>query len=294
MSNENIGETGIARISDPKDRARMAAMVVPPTATAGYEQRVLPGGRTEDEVYLRAMEKRKPVLLFGPAGSGKTLSPFQFAARHGMPIAVIEGHNGFDPEVVFADRYQDPETGLWTYTEADPTLIWRYGNGVIVCDEVGRIPPKSQSVLFPLFDDRRRITLPSKEVVKQADNVLIVSTTNPPSYAGVAQMDPALWDRHSPVLEWDYDPAVESALLSSRQLLKMAHEVRTTKKQELNTPLSTRQMVEFEDLVDDMGWAFARSALIARFGEFEKVTITTVLDNHGPKIAEELGVDLEF
>ena len=294
MQPETVGDA-IARVEDPADRARLASMVPDPRAIDGYALRTLPGGRSEDELYRRAMDpegRRRAVLLFGESGSGKTLSPYMFAARHGLPVAVIEGHNGFDPEVVWADRYQDPETGIWGYTESDATLICRYGNGVIIADEIGRIPPKSQSALFALFDDRRRITLPSKEVVRMADNVLIAATTNPPHYAGVSQIDPALWDRCSPVMEWGYSREVEKQLLTSATLLEMAWDVR--KSREFETPMSTRQLVEFEELVADMGWSFARSALIARYDEMEKVAIGTTLDNRGPSIADELGVEYDY
>ena len=290
MSETTLGEQIIARVENPEHRARLAAMVPDPRVADAYVRRTLPGGRTEDEVYRRAITVQKPVLLFGGAGSGKTLSPFAWAAENGMPVAVIEGHNGFDPETVWMDREQNPETGMWERTEADIVLVWMYG-GVGIADEIGRIPPRQQSSLLPLFDDRRRITLPTKQSIKQADNVLIVGTTNPPTYAGVQQMDPALWDRFSPVMKWDYSDEVERAVLDSAELRKMAKNVRD--RGTFDTPMSTRQLVEFESTVQDMGWSFARAVLIARYSEYEQLEIKTVLDNHGPRIAEELGVEYD-
>lgn len=290
MSEQPMGENLLARVENAEHRERLAGMVPDPRVADAYVQRTLPGGRTEDDVYRRAMQVKAPVLLFGPAGSGKTLSPFAWAAANGMPVAVIEGHNGFDPETVFMDREQNPETGIWERSLADVVLVWRYF-GVVVADEVGRIAPRQQSTLLPLFDARRRITLPTKESVRQADDVLVIATTNPPSYAGVQQMDAALWDRFSPVIEWDYSPEVEEQVLSSAELRKMAGNVRT--RSSFDTPLSTRLLVEFESLVGDLGWAFARATMIARFAEYDRVEMAAVLDNHGPRIAEQLGVEYD-
>jgi hypothetical protein len=283
----SLGEQVISRVSNPEHRRRLENMVVSPALLDTYKYRDLPGGVTETDLCLRQMEVGKPLMLVGPAGSGKTLMPFAFAAATGLPLAVNEGHNGFDPEQFLAVRWQDEETGRWGMTEADIAIVYRYG-GIIVNDEIGRIPAKSQGVMFPMFDARRRLTMPSKEVVKAADTLLVVSTTNPPSYAGVSEMDEAMMDRHSPVLDWGYDAKVEAALIQSKSLLKMAQETRD--RGDLEGAMSTRNLEEFEDLVLSLGWEFGRAGLLGRFVDYERLIVAGVLDNWAPKIKAELGI----
>lgn len=284
---QNLGEQVISRVANPEHRRRLENMRVEPSLLTRYKYRDLPGGVSETDLMLRAIEVGKPILLVGPAGSGKTLMPFAFAAATGLPLAVNEGHNGFDPEQFLATRWQDEETGRWGMTEADIALVWRYG-GVALNDEIGRIPAKSQGVMFPMFDARRRLTMPNKEVVKAADILAIVSTTNPPSYAGVSEMDEAMMDRHSPVLQWGYDPKVEAELVQSKSLLKMAQEIRD--RGDLEGVMSTRNLEEFEDLVLSLGWEFARAGFLGRWVDYEQLIVQGVLDNWAPKIKTELGV----
>lgn len=283
-----MGRKIIDRVSDTEHRARLEGMIVNPSLADEYVYRELPGGITENELYLRCIEVGKPTMLVGASGSGKTMSPLAYGAFTGMPVAVIEGHNGFDPEQFLSIRDQDETTGRWYHRDSDVALVWRYG-GIIVVDEVGRVPAKSQGVFFPMFDIRRRLTMPNREIVKAADELLIVATTNPPSYAGVSDMDEALRDRFSPILDWEYDDKVEAELIDSPSLLKMAKDIRA--RGDLDGVMSTRNLVEFEDLASDFGWEFARAGLLGRFVDYERVIVAGVLDNHGPNVRAELGLE---
>lgn len=284
----NLGAEIIARVENDEHRARLEGMVIDPSfADDHYIPRTLPGKRTEVDLYVRSMNVGKWPLLMGEAGSGKTTSPHYFASLTGMPIAVLKGHNGFDPTTVLADREQDPVTGIWSWRPSDFALVCMY-SGIGVADELYRIPAKSSGVLFDIFDGRRRVDIPGVGSVKLADQVLLCGTTNPPSYAGVGDIDLALQDRFSPVLEWGYDPTVESKLTQSKSLREMTKEIRT--RGDLYTPMSTRNLVEFEDLALDLGFEMAVAGLIGRYDETEAEIIKTVVSNWGPKIRAELGV----
>lgn len=289
----SIGAEIIARVENDEHRARLEGMVIDPsfadpdTEPREYFPRVLPGKRTEVEMYVRALNTGKWPLLMGPAGSGKTTSPIAFASMTGMPIAILKGHNGFDPTTVLSDREQDWETGRWYHRISDFGLVCMYG-GIGVADELYRIPAKSSGVLFDIFDDRRRVDIPGVGSVKLADQVLLCGTTNPPSYAGVGDIDLALQDRFSPVMQWDYDPVVEANLVQSKALRDMAADIR--KRGELQSPMSTRNLIEFEDLALDLGFDMAVAGLIGRFDEIEEEIVRTVVSNWGPKIRAELGV----
>lgn len=283
-----IGANIIARVENPEHRSRLEGMVVDPAfADEDYVPRVLPGKKTEIDLYERSLRVGKSPMLIGPAGSGKTMSPFYWASLTGMPIAVVEGHNGFDPTTVFAEREQDPTTGHWYWRISDYGLVCIYG-GIGVWDELYRIPAKSSGVAFSALDSRRRVEIPGTGTVRLADDLLLVGTTNPPSYAGVGEVDLALQDRFSPVLDWGYDPAVEARLITSKSLLAMAKEVRD--RGDLDGAMSTRALIEFEDIAIDLGWDMAVAALLGRFIDYEQMIVGPVVANWGPKIRSELGV----
>lgn len=283
-----IGANIIARVENPEHRSRLEGMVVDPTfADDDYIPRELPGRKTEVDLYLRSLKVGKAPMLMGPAGSGKTMSGFYFASLTGMPIAVVEGHNGFDPTTVFAEREQDPATGLWYWRISDYGLVCIYG-GIGLWDELYRIPAKSSGVAFSAFDARRRVVIPGTGTVRLADDLLMIATTNPPTYAGVGEVDMALQDRMSPVLDWGYDPKVEARLISSKSLREMAREVRD--RGDLDGSVSTRSLVEFEDIALDLGWEMAVAALLGRFVDYEQMIIGPVVTNWAPKIRAELGV----
>lgn len=287
-----IGADIIARVENDEHRTRLENMVIDPSYAdesqeGSYVQRVLPGGKSETELYVRSLNMGKAPLLMGPAGSGKTSSPFGFSSKSGMPLAVVKGHGGFDPTKVFATREQDLETGMWYWRLTDAGLAAIFG-GIIVWDELYRIPPKVSSVAFDMFDGRRWVEIPGYGTVRLADDCLLVGTTNPPSYAGVGDVDEALKDRFSPVLTWDYDPKVEAKLIQSKSLRDMAKAVRD--RGDMQGAMSTRNLIEFEDLALDLGYDMAVAGLLGRFMFDEHLIVQTVLANFAPKIRQELGV----
>jgi MoxR-like ATPase len=283
-----IGETIISRVENDEHRTRLEGMVIDPSyADEDYFPRVLPGKRTEVDLYLRSMNTGQSPMLMGPAGSGKTSSPFYFASLTGMPLAIVKGHNGFDPTSFLAEREQDPVTGHWYWRISDFGLVCIY-SGCGVVDELYRIPAKSSGVMFDLYDSRKRVEIPGIGTVRLADDLLLVATTNPPSYAGVGEIDMALNDRFSPVLEWDYDPVVEAKLVNSKHLLTMATEIR--RRGDIDGEMSTRTLIEFQDLAIDLGFDMAVAGMLGRFNEFEKGIIGPIVANWGPKIRNELGV----
>lgn len=130
------------------------------------------------------------MLLLGPTGSGKTFfakKVFQYAQYAGI---VDEGR----PFISFncADYYNNPQllmSQLFGYVEGAFTgaaseksgLIEQANGGILLLDEVHRLPPEGQEMLFYFLDNKTFSRLGESGKSRTANVLIIFATTENPS-----------------------------------------------------------------------------------------------------------------
>lgn len=128
-------------------------------------------------------------LLTGPTGAGKTMfadSMYQFAVEMGQlqPNAPYISFNCADyahnPQLLLAQLF-GVEKGAYTGADRDRSgIVEKADNGIIFLDEVHRLPPEGQEMLFQLLDKGIFRRLGETEIHRKANIRLIAATTENP------------------------------------------------------------------------------------------------------------------
>ena len=208
---------------------------------------------------LLAMIHGMPLLITGPAGSGKTellyraakalrrhLAPYNFGAMT-EPRSSLIGVTHFDPnqgtifqESRFVRELRKPYT-------------------VMLLDEINRASHEAQNILVTLLDDQRYISLDESEdinIVHPAEGVCFAATANiGAEYAGTNEFDWAIQNRFQIVIQMNFLYAQQEAnVLKKRypgiqsndamRFCRTAERQRTMHRDgEFSTPISTRSLL---------------------------------------------------
>ncbi|GGL42979.1 sigma-54-dependent transcriptional regulator [Sporolactobacillus putidus] len=129
-------------------------------------------------------------LILGPTGSGKTL----FAHMMHSYAVYMKRMDKNSPFIVFncADYYNNPQLlisqifghvkGAFTGAESDKQgLVEKADGGILFLDEVHRLPPEGQEMIFYFMDTGRYNRLGETEKRRQAKVLIIAATTEDPS-----------------------------------------------------------------------------------------------------------------
>lgn len=277
---------------------------VPPMSIAdGYIQRNVAVNLTDFDVFDMAINRARNILIKGPTGSGKTSGVMAWAAKTGRRFYSVATNAGLDPTQLFGRMMPDGKGG-WIWIDGGVTDIARHG-GVLLINEVNFLPPKIATVLFGLLDFRRSLTLMDHrgEVIQthrpdcwcDLDEkecrerwVLIAADLNP-GYSGTRELNAAFANRFAYQMEWDYDPNIERTLIKSDVLLKMANDMRQqVAAGKLETPIATNMLIEFVEMVNDLGFDFAVTSFVQHFMADERPSVTTVFNTYRKQLEEDL------
>ena len=214
---------------------------------------------------VRNIMRKKPTLLIGPTGTGKT-----------ELILMVCKRLGINCEVHDMGAMQDPLTDLLgCHRIKDGNSTFDYAKfvddvqkpGVILLDELSRAPLMTNNILFPCLDSRRELPLAiadsegPRSVKVHPDCVFIATANIGSEYSGTQDIDAALMNRFLP-LKVDYIPKqYEIELISTRCKLDMndaqtivefANKMRVKYKEGVvNFPVSTRENIAIGELVSD-------------------------------------------
>lgn len=255
---------------------------------SGYISRKIEG--VQDIHVLRyAKQSCVNTMIFGPTGPGKTSLVFAYAATDKLPLVTVQCHGAVDPATFWGLLVLDTATNMYVWQDSEITKIIKHG-GILYFDEVNFLHPKIAASLQSLLDKRRQITIMEKgnEVVEAHPDLQIIVTFNP-DYEGTRPLNAAFKNRFTIKLEFDYDAEVEAQLLCVPIMQDLAAKLRLSHKAgDLDTPVSTNMLIEFEVLAIDVSYDFAVMNFLNAFGADERASVKEAFALHADRIREQL------
>lgn len=292
-------KTATKKASPKRSVPELSDLILPEWLADDYISREFPGGHSEFDIMDIAMATGHNVLLWGPTGPGKTSAVMAYAALNGLPFDSIPCHGAIDDRAFFGGVMPLESTGnggpKYRWVDGPVTKMVRYG-GVLLLDEVSFLHPRIGAVLHPLLDKRRHIKLLGHEgeTIEAHERFLVVAAYNP-GYEGTRPLNQAFKNRFSYELEFDYDPDIEGELVKHTSLLVIAAKLRERHMDgDLQTPISTNRLMEFEDVVDRLSFEFAIYNFVNHFSLAERPVVQEVLELHRGRLEPDFGIENSF
>ncbi len=231
----------------------------------------------------------RPILLFGPAGCGKTEMAKELAAFLQYPLFSINCATVRETSHWFGRTIAAEAS---TYYVMSEFIKWvEHGEVLILLDEITRAVPSVLNALMSLMDGQRSVWVDEvKRTINVGPNCCFVATANiGASYSGTFTLDKAIKSRLIARLRCDYlEEAQEINLLvtrtgiaqsDARKLVRTAGMVRRAYNAgTLSESIDTRTLIGAAELFKEMG----STAL--------EVTIYTLFDNSAGANSEEAQV----
>ncbi len=261
----------------------------------GYINRKVAGSVLDVDVLDTARRTLKNVLIEGPTGSAKTSLVFAYAARENLPVVTVACNGAVDLRALLGG-WVPSSGGEFTYAAGDIFEVVKHG-GILYLDEVNFLPPKIAAVLYGLLDGRRTLYLPEAAgsdvptVVEAHDDFFVVASLNP-GYLGTRPLNPAFRNRFTIKLDWGYNDEVEAKLIKSPSLRELAVRLRErVTAGDLTTPVPTNVLMDFEEIVGELGFEFAAENFTNNFDVTERPVVVEVLAVYRDRIVSELAGD---
>lgn len=153
---------------------------------------------------------------------------------------------------------------------------------VFLADEINFAPAKIMALCNGVCDDRRQVAIVqhSSELITAHPGFHFAAAMNP-NYEGTRKLNKAFADRFHLQVDFGYDDKVEAELIQSSSLLTMSRKLRESHRNgTLETPVSTRTMLQFEELARVFNAKIAIESLVARFEETDKAAVREVAQMH--------------
>lgn len=251
-----------------------------------------------------ASERGVNILMMGDTGSGKTLFGEAYASHKQRPYYSIPCDVSIDPSALFGRMQPTDTVGKYEWQDGPATQVVRGPcgladkckdptcmAGVLNFSEVNFMPPKIAASAYPLLDGRRYIPLLAHkgEIVRAHKGLVIIADMNP-NYRGTMELNEAFKNRFEHKLKWGYDPEVEETLVKSPTLRLLASKLRAMNGVELQSPVSTNMLMEFEAFAKNgnLGLEFATHNFLAAFKPSEQDPISKVFDLNKSKLTADI------
>jgi cobaltochelatase CobS len=160
--------------------------------------------------------------LYGPAGTGKTESVEQYAARLHRPFFRLAITRNTE-EVDLKGQYMPAKGGGVEWSDGLLTRALRTPNAVILIDEPSLLRPGALAVFQTLLDTRR-LRLMTGESLEVAQGVFVCAADNTAGagddsgrYLETAPLNAAFMDRFALKLAYDYLPPAHEAIMVARR-----------------------------------------------------------------------------
>ncbi|WP_282019797.1 AAA family ATPase [Planomicrobium okeanokoites] len=167
----------------------------------GYEKLIGTGGYISPDANLwedviAAVVLRKPVLLKGPTGAGKTRLAESISAVFGQPMQSINSSVDLDAEALlgFKTLVQRDGQSQIEFIEGPVVTAMKKGQ-LLYIDEINMAKAETLPILHSALDHRRMMTNPfTGEVIEAHPDFGVIAAINE-GYIGTAPMNEALKNR---------------------------------------------------------------------------------------------------
>jgi MoxR-like ATPase len=210
--------------------------------------------------FITMAERSRAVWLAGPAGTGKSAMPQEYAARTRRPFVAIAFQRAVEPVDLIGSYVLDGKGGM-VWRDGVLTRAIRRPGTVILLDEITMAPAGLLAIIQTLLSSRVLTIHATGERVEVAEGVVFAVADNTSGfgdetgiYAGTMQANGALVDRMSYLIPVDYLPAdLEAQALCNHtgapkpaceRVVAFVHSARKLSGFE-TFPLSLRRMIAF-------------------------------------------------
>lgn len=237
------------------------------------------------------LNRRKNTLLVGPTGSGKTVLIQKLCEQTGTPCTIIPMGTITDPteqlvgKMDIANNPNSPKAET-EFDWADFALAIQRP-GVILLDEINRVPRNGYNILFSVLDGTRTLVASGakssdkRTIAVHPDCVFFATANIGSEYTGTEELD-AAFDNRFRRIEVDYlDVKTETSILVARtginkkdaeNIALVAKNIRNKFAEgngELAHAVSTRETLECAEYVKD-GFSVEDALEIAFLPHFER------------------------
>lgn len=239
------------------------------------------------ELLAYAKTVRQNVILEGDTGAGKSHLIRAYCAQQGMPLVIIPCNGGIETATLYGMPVQDPD-GRISFQESGLVQVLRNGGGVFL-DEINFMPNKVAAGMHQVLRERILVILEKRgEVVQISDDCQFFAAMNV-EYRGTHPLNEAFKNRFALKLPFNYERAVEEQLIYMPIMLDVAARLRASYSNgDLETPVSTNMLVEFETFAVDINYDFAVHNFIAAFSTHERSAVEEVIGLFADTIKEQL------
>lgn len=207
-------------------------------------------------LFEKAWEKRLPLLLKGPTGSGKTRFVAHMAARLGLPLFTVACHDDLSAADLTGRHLLKGGETVWV--DGPLTRAVREG-GLCYLDEIIEARKDVAVVLHPLTDDRRILPLERTGELLAAPPSFMIAVSYNPGYQNLLKnLKPSTRQRFVSI-SFDFLPRDQEIAVVAREsgldesavapLVDLARRLRTLKGQDIEEGVSTRLVVYAASLV---------------------------------------------
>lgn len=191
---------------------------------------------------LACIAANVPVMMVGPAGSGKTMAFEQACAALDIPFRMNGATTGAHEYLGYKDAHGN-------YHVTPYRQSYEHGGGYLA-DELDGSDPAAPLVINAGIANGSQAFPDSADPIKRHDGFRIAAATNTygngadRQYVGRNQLDASTTDRFA-VIDWDYDEDLERAVCANVDWAARCHAVRAAMRR-----LDVRHIVSFRAIVN--------------------------------------------
>ncbi len=204
----------------------------------------------EVALFRAAFESRRPVLLKGPTGCGKSRFVAYMAWHLKRPLITIACHEDLSASDLVGRYLLKGDETVWS----DGLLSLAVKHGALCyLDEVVEARKDTTVILHPLTDDRRILPVEKTgEILTAADGFMLIVSYNPGYQSIVKELKPSTRQRFI-AMDFEYpSPAVETQIVAHEadlpvemagRLVAVARKIRHLKNHGLDEGAGTRLLI---------------------------------------------------